>query len=202
MRRGGAPCRCRSPRLIGLVIVLPTLSPRRQSTRQQQMASGESQRLPILGDGQHGQPLSVSSRHGNNSDLWKARAQLSDGFRAVLIRHVQVGDYQVGGAGAIPLTPSLPSAARMTSWPADLRVCSSITLVSGSSSMIRIRAIGSGPSVPTHSERVNKKPRQRPAPARGSARQARGLTTRTSFGTPVTPGGGRRFSGVPHPHLL
>ena len=39
-------------------------------------------------------------------------------------------------------TPSLPSAAKMTSWPADLRICSSIALVSGSSSMTRIRAIG------------------------------------------------------------
>ena len=34
-----------------------------------------------------------------------------------------------------------------------------------------------------------------------SATRARGLTTATSFGTPVTPGGGRFFSGVPHPHL-
>ena len=30
----------------------------------------------------------------------------------------------------------------------------------------------------------------------------RGLTTATSFGMLVTLGGGRFFSGVPHPHLL
>src|SRR5664279_90 len=61
----------------------------------------------MLGDAQHG-PCVGPSRHGNNSDLWKARPQLSDGFRAVLNRHVQVGDYQVGRAGAIPLH-SLPA---------------------------------------------------------------------------------------------
>jgi hypothetical protein len=35
-----------------------------------------------------------------------------------------------------------------------------------------------------------------------SARRARYLTTRTDFGTPVAPGGGRLFSGIPHPPSL
>ncbi len=55
----------------------------------------------MLGDGQHS-PRVGPSRHGNDSGLWKAGAQLPNGFRAVLNRHVQVGDDQVGGAGAIP----------------------------------------------------------------------------------------------------
>jgi hypothetical protein len=48
-RCGAAPCRCRRPRLTGLVMFLPTLWPRRQSILRQQMACEEPQRLQNLG---------------------------------------------------------------------------------------------------------------------------------------------------------
>jgi thiol:disulfide interchange protein len=64
-------------------------------------------------------------------------------------------------------TGELPSAAKITSWPADLRIFSSIALMSGSSSMTRIRAIGSTSNVPACSKHVNEKLRQRPAQSRG-----------------------------------
>src|ERR1035441_1269375 len=42
----------------------------------------------LLGDGQHSQRCGLS-RHSDDGDLWKAPAQLRDGFQALLIRRVQ-----------------------------------------------------------------------------------------------------------------